>query len=1174
MRKVSCSRQRFVGAAALFISVLLTGCGGGSSTPPPPPPTITFVSINTNSTLLRAGQQLQFTAVVRGTGNFSTALTWSVNGINGGDAVNGTISSSGAYTAPAALPPINPAKITATSVEDPTKSDSATLTIFTLTISPASATVIYTHTQQFTATATGVTNPVLVWSADHGTVDANGLYTPPSDTSQTTDTVHLNVQNAGSPPVNAAITLQVPTPVLTSITPNGASAFEAVAINGQDLVGVQKVFFPGPLGTTLAADFQAVSTSQVNATVPFATGSGPVYMTSEPTPGVKKTSNSIDFTRLPNVRIRASEKDLTPGEAVQFEYRLLGATSPSVVIWTTDHGSLNANGLYHAPVVTHELFATVTGCLQNTRSCDATMLRIAPLRIAPATPIVDMGQALQLNALEGSPVSADWSVLTGGGSVTSGGLFTAATDPSQAGGVPVSATAADGNSAISSIAVTGAFPGLVNRTNDYLNFAYDPKKQQYLQHLEGTSVQNAAVSGNRAYSLDLGVRFNASSTPPFSALEVYDITDPTNPVWLDATESAINLTTLFSVYSHYLFEVATSSFTPPSRVALYDVQANPPTLVSYAYTPDLATAFTNNGVIYGVPLNPNIVSTAPIYVVDITSGTIQQHEVDVTLPADANPGFAPVEAIGTGNVIYAGFGMKSGTGLTITTYDVSVSPPKLLGSTPLTGTFLNPLNMLIRGDLLIVGNVMLDISNQIPVQVGVVPAQSVQDLQGTTLLGRGTLPLYIGPGENYILVDVTNPSSPVTKTTFYDPPSGASGVLFGNGNYALVPDFLGGLATIDLSMPGGLIDKSRNGVFPNGYIFDHIISQRIMYVAGGSALGSGGLATFDLSSGTPVFSGILLYGQNVGVAVQVTGNTAFFGLLDSLKTVNVSDPTNPAETGSLALPTNSLLLAGNTLFDGTGDGRLVTLDVTNPNSLSILGSVPLPAPAVNLRLAGTTLFVADGPAGLLIFDVSNPAAPMQLSQLALSTPVWDVAISGTLAFLAADASGLVIGDISNLSQPKQISQTVLESWNPFPGQFDSGPRSVALSITVQNGLVDVGTANSAALVFSYDCSQATYPRLVSMNAFGEFIDSLISGFGFVGNDIYIFGAIGVETGIVQADNSLPRNAINLYYPPLTLRGPAFLAQPVLNKAKAFVHPKFDRKLFQRQHRYFETEKVQ
>jgi hypothetical protein len=475
--------------------------------------------------------------------------------------------------------------------------------------------------------------------------------------------------------------------------------------------------------------------------------------------------------------------------------------------------------------------------------------------------------------------------------------------------------------------------------------------------------------------------------------------------------------------------------------------------------------------------------------------------------------------------------------------------------------------MLIRGNLLFVQNVMLDISNLIPAQLGVTPVQNVQDLQGTTLLGRGALPLYIGPEENYILVDITNPTNPVMKTTIYDPPSGAPGALLGNGNYVLAPDGLGGFATIDLSVPGGLIDKSRSGVFPNGIIFDHTINQQFMYVAGASALGSGGLAIFGLSSGTPVYSGILLYGQNAGLAVQVTGSTAFLGLLDGLKTVNVSNPTNPVETASLALPTSSLLLSGNTLFVGTGDARLVILNVTNPNNPSTLGSVPLPAPAVNLRLAGTTLFVADGPAGLLIFDVSNPAAPTQLSQLSLSTPVWDVAVSGTLANLAADASGLVIVDVSNLSQPAQISQTVLESWNPFPGQFDVGPRSIALSITVQNGVVYVGTSNSAALVFAYDYSTPAYPRLVSMNAFGEFIDSLISGFGFVGNDIYIFGAIGVETGIVQADNSLPRNAINLYYPPLTLRGASFAAQPVLGKVKALVHPKFDRKLLQRQHRY-------
>jgi hypothetical protein len=183
-------------------------------------------------------------------------------------------------------------------------------------------------------------------------------------------------------------------------------------------------------------------------------------------------------------------------------------------------------------------------------------------------------------------------------------------------------------------------------------------------------------------------------------------------------------------------------------------------------------------------------------------------------------------------------------------------------------------------------------------------------------------------------------------------------------------------------------------------------------------------------------------------------------------------------------------------------------------------------------------------------------------------------VSGTVAFLASDSTGMVIVDISNLSHPKQVSQTTLESYNPFPFIHDEGPRSVALSVALQNGLVYLGTANSLSLVFVYDYSQPAYPRLVSMNAVGEFIDTLISGFSFVGNDIYVCGGLGAQTGIVQADNSLPRNSINLYYPPLPLRsidfGPVDRAS---SGGKTFVHPKFDRKLLQRKHRYLKQERV-
>jgi hypothetical protein len=144
----------------------------------------------------------------------------------------------------------------------------------------------------------------------------------------------------------------------------------------------------------------------------------------------------------------------------------------------------------------------------------------------------------------------------------------------------------------------------------------------------------------------------------------------------------------------------------------------------------------------------------------------------------------------------------------------------------------------------------------------------------------------------------------------------------------------------------------------------------------------------------------------------------------------------------------------------------------------------------------------------------------------------------------------------------------LESWNPFPDILDEGPRSVALSVAVRNGLVYVGTADSLGLVFGFDYSQPNYPRLVSMNAFGEVGDALISGFSFVGNDIYVVGYLGVLDDILQADNSAPRNVIDLYYPPLALRSIGFTAGPsVSGKLGRFVHPKFDRKLFQKQHRY-------
>jgi len=73
------------------------------------------------------GATQSFSAAVANTTN--TAVTWQVGGVTGGNSTSGTVSTSGMYQAPSAVP--NPATVTITAVSqaDSTKSGSATVTI-------------------------------------------------------------------------------------------------------------------------------------------------------------------------------------------------------------------------------------------------------------------------------------------------------------------------------------------------------------------------------------------------------------------------------------------------------------------------------------------------------------------------------------------------------------------------------------------------------------------------------------------------------------------------------------------------------------------------------------------------------------------------------------------------------------------------------------------------------------------------------------------------------------------------------------------------------------------------------------------------------------------------------------------------------------------------------------
>jgi hypothetical protein len=126
-----------------------------------------------------------FTAAVQGTGTFNPAVTWSVNGIVGGNSTYGTITSDGMYAAPATV--ANPAALTiaATSVQDPTKFGNSTTTILAAvvlsSITPGSASAGEVLTVNATFNINLIETPQMVFSGANGTSismamqTANGL---------------------------------------------------------------------------------------------------------------------------------------------------------------------------------------------------------------------------------------------------------------------------------------------------------------------------------------------------------------------------------------------------------------------------------------------------------------------------------------------------------------------------------------------------------------------------------------------------------------------------------------------------------------------------------------------------------------------------------------------------------------------------------------------------------------------------------------------------------------------------------------------------------------------------------------------------------------------------------------------------------------------------------------
>ena len=179
------------------------------------------------------------------------------------------------------------------------------------------------------------------------------------------------------------------------------------------------------------------------------------------------------------------------------------------------------------------------------------------------------------------------------------------------------------------------------------------------------------------------------------------------------------------------------------------------------------------------------------------------------------------------------------------------------------------------------------------------------------------------------------------------------------------------------------------------------------------------------------------------------------------------DPTNPSLNSSLGITRPySVAVQGSYAYVVTTGGSLMTIDVSNPGSPTLIGSVALNNAALSIALQGDYAYVVVAGAvdNFQVIDVSDPVNPSPSGDLTLNQPYYVVA-QGSYAYVV-DANGneeLRVIDVSNPASPVVIGSLVIGH---------------AFSVTVQGNYVymaELGTQNLKII----DVSNPVSPSLSS-----------------------------------------------------------------------------------------------
>jgi hypothetical protein len=509
------------------------------------------VSLTPSSVNVLQGATSQFTASVSGT--VSNGVSFSVDGIPGGNATVGSITAGGLYQAPASGTGVH--AIAATSVADPTKSATSNVTVeqaVAVNITPGLVTMDHGATQAFSAMVAGSTSDTTVtWSASAGSITSAGVFTAPIAGS---GPVIVTARSNGDSTKSASATVSL-NPITIVVSPasavvvQGANKQFTATIGGSVVTGATWSVDGIPGGN---ATVGTVSVSGLYSAPSGSTGGHTLAASSLSDPA--RTATATVTVNAPlAVSVTPSVVSLDHGAAQTFMATVTGTTGDQSVTWNASAGTITSAGVFTAPAAGSGPVSVSATANQDGTTVGNAVVNLNPITVvvSPSSPVVLNGGSQAFSASVAGAVNGavTWSVdgVAGGnatvGTINGSGTYTA--PGSGVGAHTVSATSVSDSSRSGSTTVTVNQPVVitVSPASPVMNHG---GTQAFSATVTGTIASTSVTWEASAGTIDASGVFTAptSASTGSAIITARSVADPTKTGTTTVTLNPMSISVL------------------------------------------------------------------------------------------------------------------------------------------------------------------------------------------------------------------------------------------------------------------------------------------------------------------------------------------------------------------------------------------------------------------------------------------------------------------------------------------------------------------------------------------------------------------------------------------------------------------------------------------------------